>query len=258
VLERLEPDSLEPELALALFDALVASGHMSEARSLISNVLGREELASTPAVLLRASVFAEQQGELDTAADTLDRALIALLETEGMTLADLRSGFARLFDLRARQARPIAAGSDSTKALAEALAVADRWRAQDPDNAQIDRLCAELLWSLGRDEEAWRHLSSTLDRHPADGEAIAWVADALENSGRITEADAVWARAIAVEPTSANHQLRRAMNLLASDREAEARAALEALVAGEWQDRFRWDVEQAKRLLRSRSRATSR
>lgn len=250
VLDRLEPEALEPELALTVFDALLAYGLVGEAGSIIAAQLERN--GDDPAVLWRASSFAQQQGRLDEAATTLERAMTITLEQQGMTLDELRASFAQLFDLRARLARPLGNDADArATALAEALAVADRWRFEDPDNAEVDRLCAQLLWSLDRDEEAWRHLSSSLDRHPADGATIAWVADALENNGDLERADALWTRAIAVEPTDPGHRLRRAQNLLATDREAEARELLDAIVDGDWQPRFWWTVDNAKRLLRA-------
>ena len=247
VLDRLEPETLDPELALTVFDALVGHGLTSEAGSIIAVQL--EQRPDDPAVLWRASSFALQQGRLDEAASTLERALQITLEEQGMTLDELRLGFSQLFDLRARLARPLGNDADArAAALAEALAVADRWRFEDPDNPEIDRLCARLLWSLDRDEEAWRHLSSGLDRHPADGASIAWVADVLEKKGDLERADALWTRAIAVEPTDPDHHMRRAQNLLARDLEADARAELETIVEGDWQPRFSWTVDNARRL----------
>ncbi|PRP97690.1 Vault protein inter-alpha-trypsin [Enhygromyxa salina] len=251
----LDPSTLDPELALALFDALLGHGRMSEAGSVLRSLLAREGLDDAPALLLRASLFAEQQGRLDEAAATLEQAMVAVLEREGMGLGELRQGFARLFDLRARLARPLAApAADRAAALEAALSVADRWRLEDPDNPEIDRLCAQLLWSLGHDDEAWRHLSSTLDRHPAEGQALAWVADALERGADLERADRVWARAIAVEATNPLHRLRRAQNLLATGHEREAASLLAEIESGEWQPRFVQTVAQARRLAKTLDR----
>jgi tetratricopeptide (TPR) repeat protein len=194
--------------------------------------------------------LAEQQGQLEHAAIALERAIDRVLESDGMSLAELRGGFTHLLELRGRLAQPLtAAPSEREAALARALAVADRWRIEDPDNAEIDRLCAELLWSLGRDDDAWRQLSSTLDRHAAEGEALAWLADALERGGDLEHAETVWARAIAVEPTDPLHRLRRAQNLRAAGQIDEARALLDQVIAGDWQPRFGFAVAQARALL---------
>src|SRR5690606_12469391 len=215
----------------------------------------RERAGDSPEVLLRASALAEQQGDLEDAATTLEQALVIVLDEQGLTLDQLRSGFEHLFELRARQARPLASDEQTVDAaLDRALAVADRWRHEDPDNPLIDQRCAELLWSLDRDEEAWRHLSSAIDRHGAEGGALAWVADALEKAGQFDRAERVWARAVAVEPSEVHNRLRGATNLLATGREVEARAALQEIVDGGWQSRFCWYVDRARRLLKSLDR----
>ncbi len=250
VLDRLEPEGIDVSVGVGVFDALIASGHVSEAKAVLDSLL--ERAGDSPDVLLRASTLAEQQGDLDDAASTLERALALTLDERGMTLDELRRAFARLFDLRARQARPLATTDETAEAaLQAALAVANRWRHEDPDNPIIDQLCAELLWSLDRDEDAWRQLSSVIDRHGAEGEALAWLADTLERAGRLERAGEVWAKAVAVEPTDAHNRLRRASNLLAGGHDAEAKAALQELVDGDWQPRFAGDVNQARELLKT-------
>lgn len=274
VIATLDPGPLDPELALRLYDALVAYGRMGEAGIVLASLHERPQLRDAVPVLIRAADFAEQQGRLDDAAVALEQAIAGALTQDGLTLDELRRAFTRLFELRARLAQPIATPpSEREAALARALAVADRWRVEDPDNQEIDRLCAELLWSLGRDDEAWRQLASTLDRHGAEGEALAWVADTLERGGDLERADAVWARAIAVEPTDPTHRLRRAQNLFATsqgpmraaspdagdtqthpepdqhaDRARRARALLDEITSGTWQPRFAFVVDQATRL----------
>jgi ferric-dicitrate binding protein FerR (iron transport regulator)/tetratricopeptide (TPR) repeat protein len=246
VLERLDPAALDVDTGLALYDALSGLQLTHEANAVLRQIA--EQLPDDPAVLLRASHAAEQQGRLVEAADTLERALDRALAGQGLTLDELRTGFARLFELRARQARPLAGAPANGEALAQALAVADRWRTEDPDNAEIDRVCAELLWSLDRDADAWRQLSSVIDRHPQEGEALAWLASALEHAGELERADQVWMRAIRVEPTDPIHRLRRAQNLLTREQDEEAAKLLKEIREGEWQPRFSFVVHQATQL----------
>ncbi len=256
VLEHLDVEHIDLELGLVLHDALSAAAQMPEANALLGRLLTSH--GDAPELLVRASYAAEQQGRLDEAAKTLERALDELLEDQGLPLDQLRFSYARLFDLRARSARPLlTGGAVDERAIAEALAIADRWRLDDPDNAEIDRLCAELLWSLDRDDEAWRHLSSVIDRHPEEGEALAWLATALERAGHMPRAAEVWTRAIAVEPTDPLHRLHLAQNLLArsheageqaNEREQQALAQLDAIIEGQWQERFSFVVVQAKQL----------
>lgn len=248
VLERLDDAAIDVETGLALFDTLTSLQRTHEANAVLQGLVA--QLPDDPDVLLRASLAAEQQGRLREAGDTLERALERLLADEGLPLDQLRAGHARLFELRARLARPIAGVGADREALAQALAVADRWRLDDPDNAEIDRLQAELFWSLGDDTQAFRALSSVIDRHPRDGEALAWLANALEQGGQLEQADEVWQRAITVEPTEPTHRLRRAQNLLGREHDTEAAELLAAIRTGEWQPRFEFVVAQAKQLER--------
>lgn len=254
VIASLDAVHMDAELALALFDGLMAHGRVGEAVMVLGTLREREDLRDAAPVLLRASLLAEQQGRLDDAALALEQALARMLDGDGLSLDDLRASFTRLLELRSRLAQPLALGGEQATerdaALARALAVADRWRVEDPDNPEIDRLCAQLLWSLDRPDEAWRQLASVIDRHGAEGEALAWVADALERGGDLQRADQVWARAIAVEPTDPLHRLRRAQNLIASGDETQARQLLAQIVDGDWQPRFSFVVAQAKNLLK--------
>ena len=104
--------------------------------------------------------------------------------------------------------------------------------------------CADLLVGAGRPEEAWRHLSSIIERHPAEGSAYRDVAETFELRGELREAAALWQRAIEVEPTNPTWLVRRAQALIALGEMAKARRLLERVTAGKWQERF--DGEQAQ------------
>jgi Flp pilus assembly protein TadD len=139
--------------------------------------------------------------------------------------------------------------SSGTRApLDLALDLAARWRAEDPDNAEIDERCATLLFALGQPAEAMRHLASISERHPGDGTAHAKVATLLEREGRFSDADRSWQHAIAVEPSNPVWLIGRANNHLATDDPTTARALVEQVVAGKWQERFAANVEEARAL----------
>ena len=195
---------------------------------------------------MRASVLAERQGRLRDAADHLDRAL-SLLGEDGIDLEQLRNLYARLFDL---ESRVVHATGDDADALERALAVAARWRAEDPDNDQIDVLAAQLLFAADRPDDAWRQLSSITERHPSLGDAHAKVAETLEREALFERADVAWERAFAVEPTNPTWLLRRAQNRLGYG--APADALLDQIADGEWQPRFAGIVTQAVQLAETR------
>ena len=102
---------------------------------------------------------------------------------------------------------------------------------------------------MERPADAWRQLSSIIERHPGDGGAYAQVAGVLQGLGDLEQADGLWRRAALVEPTNPTWLLSRAQNLMASGDEATARQLVEKVARGEWQDRFANVTGQAKNLL---------
>jgi Flp pilus assembly protein TadD len=94
-----------------------------------------------------------------------------------------------------------------------------------------------------------RHLDSIVERHPGEGSAYSAVAAMLEREGRFADADRRWQQAIAVEPTDPTWLLGRAHNLLATGDAATARALVQQVKDGKWQDRFFSARYQAEELL---------
>lgn len=239
---------LDPAAGAGLVLALLNSGQVSDAQAVLRGLLIKNpEAAGT---LDLAGRVAERQGRLEEAAAFASRALAAAGD---LPLAQLRGAYRRLFDLRARLAESIVMpGADVVQGrgpLDAALDVAARWRAEDPGNADIDALCATLLFTLGQPDEALRHLDSIIERQPAEGQAYATVAVRLEQEGRFAEADARLQQAIAVEPTNPTWLLSRAQNLLVSGDFATARALARQIKDGDWQDRFSGVEYQARDLL---------
>ena len=67
-----------------------------------------------------------------------------------------------------------------------------------------------------------------------EGSAYLAVADALEREGLISYAEPLWRRAAEVEPTNPTYLLRRAQALYTMDREGEANALVDSIVAKKW------------------------
>ena len=231
---------------------LVNVGRVAEAGQLIAAL--RKQGDDEVEVLLWSAMIAERQGRLDDAARELDGALARRLAGPGLELGELRLRYAQLFEIHARRSRSLSADTSAReRATTQALDIAERWRREDPDNPEIDQLSAELLWAQGRDDEALRELVSSIDRRPGDGETLAWVAAALERAGRINEATSVWSRAIAVEPTNPIHRLRQAENCLARGERQQAERVLTEIIEGDWQPRFAFVVDDARKLTGSLS-----
>lgn len=247
---------LAPEVAGELALLLVQGGQTSDAQQVLRGALAR--LPDDPGLLGLAATIAEQQGRLAEAAELAER---ALQKADQLPLGQLRQAYRRIFQLRARLAESIVAtsGQDAKDMSRQtgvrapvdvALDVAARWRAEDPDNAEIDELCATLLFTLGYSAEALRHLDSIVERHPGEGDAYAKVAALLEREGRLADADRRWQQAAAAEPTNPTWLVGRAHNLIAAGDTAGARALAQQVERGKWQDRFFAAVADARELAR--------
>jgi Flp pilus assembly protein TadD len=235
--------TVEPDLAVDIADALIGLGRHGQAWAFLApHVDGGDR-----DVLERAAVAAEQQGRLMEAARYLEKVLAT---DEPMPLSELRAVYGRVLSLYGRLA--LAPSSEGLDALEAMLGAAAAWRRHDPDNVGIDRLCAATLFAVDREDEAWRHLSTAIERHPGEGGAYEQVAAALENEGRLDRADAMWTRAFEVEPTNPTWLLRRAQNLVAAGDAAHASDLLAEIRRGTWQDRFAnvtWQAQYLERQL---------
>ncbi|HTM23112.1 MAG TPA: hypothetical protein VL172_21475, partial [Kofleriaceae bacterium] len=227
-------------------DALEQAGQPDAAAGLIEG--NPRLLAGDAPLLLRASAIAERRGRLDDAVAWLQRAMAAYGDGP-VALGEIRADHARLIALQARRAQA-SAGAVRDAATDAALAAAAAWRKLDPDNSAIDVAVSELLVALGRTEEAGRYLSTTIERHPLEGDSYRVVAEAYERDGEVERALPLWARAAEIEPTNPTWLLRQSQALAVVGRRAEAQTLLERIASGSWHSRFAGVVDQARRLRR--------
>ncbi len=220
----------------AIIEHALQYGQLDRAVPLLDAALAR---GATPALHRLAAQVAERQGRVAAAADHLEQALDG--EADGGTpLAQFRADMQRLLAMRGRLA-VIATGAARDAGVAAALVVANRWRELDPDNAAVDRQIGELLLAAGQPEEAWRQLSTAIERHPTDGDGWALVAEVMEKEGRLDDALGYWQQAVVIDQTNPTWRLRRAQTLYALGRDAEALAQLEDIHAIKWHQRW-WNI----------------
>ncbi len=243
VLARVDLSRLNRNTALTLVNSLQNAGLTTEARPLLRHL--RSIAPDDADVLLATATLAEALGDLDQAATALEQAIANPTVVE---LGEVRQLYRRAFELRARLSQADLDGKPDTKAIDAALAVASRWRIEDPDNAFIDELTAGLLYSHQLPARAWRQLSSIAERHPHEGEAHARVAKRLAHEGDLEAALRSLDTAILVEPTNPTWLLQRAQILIAANEPTRAKADLKTIAAGDWQDRFSAVLYQAKTL----------
>ncbi|PJB33761.1 MAG: hypothetical protein CO108_30130 [Deltaproteobacteria bacterium CG_4_9_14_3_um_filter_63_12] len=243
-LERLQDASL----ALPLASASASLGRADLAWTLVQPHLAGLSAADDQAhigLLALASIVAERVGRNEEAVDTLER-LLAALDGSVMTLAELRQSYSRLLRLRVNLVATRLAPAQRAEAVNLAIRTAHEWRGQDPDNAEIDRTIASMLYSLGDTERGWRELSNLIERHPADGFSYGEVASVLEQEGELGHASDLWETASQVEPTNPTWLLAWSNNLVTRGEVAAAAALLDRIAQGKWQDRFSNVLRQAQ------------
>jgi hypothetical protein len=211
------------------------SGRVAKARSIIDGALAARP--AHPALLRLAAATAARDGQLTAAADLLDRAMTAEADLP-VALSKLRADYGTLIDWRAAVARDTA-GAARDAAIEAVLEVGRDWRAMDPDHAARDEQLGRFLVSVGRTDDAWRYLSSPIDRAPREGASFERAASALEDSGQLAPAVELWRRAFAIDATNPTWLQRQAMAELALGRTDAARATVQKILDRRWH--VRWD-----------------
>ncbi len=220
---------------IELSQLAAAAGRGARAQALIDGARARRP--GNPELLRLASHAALQRGEAATAAELLAQALAAEVDRP-VSLSQLQADHAQLIALHHQSALG-ATGAQRELAVAAALAAGREWRAMDPDNATRERQLGELLLAVGQDDEAWRYLSSPIDRAPREGTAFQGAAEVLERQGKLDRALGLWRRAFAVDATNPTWLQRQAMVELAQGRRDAAKATMRRVVDRSWH--VRWD-----------------
>jgi tetratricopeptide (TPR) repeat protein len=193
-----------------------------------------------------AGRFALQQGRLGDALANLEQAQ-ALAADEPASLQVVRAELAEIIDTAKRLALQ-SNGGMRTDATNRALRWGKRWREIDPGNPQIDTELGDMLLAVGDPTEAWRQMSTLIERDPMSGTGYETVAGVFEREGKAAEALDYWEQALRIDQTDPTPRLRKAQALFALGRNKEGYAALRDITSKHWHERWEWIVEQAREL----------
>ncbi|HWU87137.1 MAG TPA: tetratricopeptide repeat protein, partial [Kofleriaceae bacterium] len=165
-------------------------------------------------------------------------------------LSTVRAELGQLLQLARQLVLQSPVGSAARRQAAlRALVWAKRWRTIDPGNAAIDQTVGDLLLAAGDRDEAWRQLSSVIERDPMSGDGYQTVASAFEQQGRVAEALEYWQQAIVIDQTNPTPRLRKAQALIALGRTEEGDRLLAEIAGRRWHERYEWIASQARALL---------
>jgi predicted Zn-dependent protease len=106
-----------------------------------------------------------------------------------------------------------------------------------------------LLLAVGDTKEAWRHLSSVIERDPMSGDGYAAIAQAFETQGRVAEAIDYWHQALILDQTNPTPRMRKAQALFALGKTKEGDALLAEIAGRKWHARWDGVVYQVKALI---------
>ncbi|MDP6356298.1 MAG: hypothetical protein QF473_14405, partial [Planctomycetota bacterium] len=244
--------------ALALGQAYWAGGRTKEALGQYDKVIGAMEanqIPKSPALLAAVARLAMQSGDAERAIELEEQAL-ALEHPHLPELINLRAFRSRYQWLwgRYQQALQQAVNRKDQRAVEKWLSLAEsawhRWYEVDQDNAGIVQQLATLQLTAGRKGDAWRSLSSIIDRKPK--EALSYFNVGQWYRGRNEKAEAAKWYAEAAKWDTANPRwlFERAKVLKEMGNRREANVAFQKIIDGKWAPGLQGWVNRAKRELK--------
>jgi hypothetical protein len=239
---------------LAVVQQLVKAGQFVRADAMLQLVLAEEPFKQSPALWRLAASLAGQRNLTARSVACLDQALE--LEFRDLppviNLQTARSDYARLLEQYQQVANAVAIldREPSKDFIAKVVRAADRWRSLDPDAADVCRLTARILLTVGASDLAWDYMTTPVGLRP--NEAAPWlqVAEGLRGEGLFELADRAYTLAFEAEPTNAQILWDRAQNLFQAGRVDDGLAVYRVLAAGSWQQRFQGLQAEAKQRLK--------
>jgi tetratricopeptide (TPR) repeat protein len=174
-----------------------------------------------------------------------------LAADDAVELATVRDELMTILEV-ARQAVAVTQGAERDAIVARAAGWASTWRAIDEGNPEIDQQLGELYLATGNTAEAWRQLSTVIERDPMAGTGYMTVAAAFEQQGRVEAALAYWQQAIVLDQTDPTPRVRKAQALIALGRQDDGDALLREVANRTWHDAYQGMVWQARSLLQQR------
>ena len=167
---------------------------------------------------------------------------------EAVGISTVRGELAQIITV-ARQLAVQSSGPARDAAVKRAMTWGARWRAIDAGNPDIDQQLGELQLAVGNKDEAWRQLSTVIERDPMAGTGYMTVAETFERQGKVAEALPFWQQAIVIDQTNPTPRLRKAQALIALGKNAEGDALLQEIVDRKWHDMWSNVPYQARDLL---------
>jgi len=243
--------------ALALGEAYWAGGRMKEALGHYDKVLDsmqKDQIPESPALLAAVARLAMQAGNSERAIELEERALA--LEhphlPELINLQAFRRRYQWLWGQYQQSVQQAVSRKDPgavQKWLSRAEAAWYRWYEVDTGNAGMVQQFATLQMSAGRKQEAWRALSSIIDRKPRDAQSYFNMGQWYRGRNEKEEAVTWYAESTKWDTANPRWIYEQARVLKELGRRGEANALFRKIVNGKWAPGLQGWVNRAKREL---------
>jgi tetratricopeptide (TPR) repeat protein len=234
----------DTERVIAVARAAMASNQHTLGHALLEPLVKQKP---TRELLHMVATNALSQGRTGEALQHLEAAQ-ALGGDEAVSLSKIRGELSQIISV-ARQLAVQTTGTAREQAVARAVHWGTKWRAIDPANPSIDQQLGDLMLVVGNKAEAWRYLSSVVERDPMSGDGYQTIAQAFEAQGRVADALEYWHQATILDQTNPTPRMRHAQALIALGRTAEGDKILGEIAARKWHERYSGIEYQAKALL---------
>jgi ferric-dicitrate binding protein FerR (iron transport regulator)/tetratricopeptide (TPR) repeat protein len=224
------------------------------AEAILHDLLKDERIAQLPALWRLAGRLASKRTNEEEMIRYWEKALELEYQRlpETIDLNDVRTSYGMLMTYyeKLAAAQALVHGQLPADIVARVLRTTDRWRELDRDQAmQVCDRAARIFKQLGERELAWDYVTTPIAMAPSESGPWLQLANALSKEGERELADRAFVAAFETEPTNPSILYDRATNLEADGKHTAARAVFRRIAEGDWQPRFKWVQESAKREL---------
>jgi predicted Zn-dependent protease len=109
---------------------------------------------------------------------------------------------------------------------------------------------ADALFSIGEKTAAWRQVSTAIEKQPMAPSGWEAAANFYQRHGDAATAVGYWHEAMILDQTNPRWRIRKAQSLLDAKQLVESKALLQSVLKQRWHERFAFEVEDARYLLR--------
>jgi tetratricopeptide (TPR) repeat protein len=248
------PERLRP--ALLAIEFLWQTGQLRQADKVMESLLDDKALARRSELWRLAAVLAKQRKQEGRSGQCLEKAVDIDFRhlPEAIDLAAVRHDLGLLLSHYQQTTEALATLNKSPpqELVVKVIRTAERWRALDPDNANICPVAAQILYKLGAKKPAWDYLNTPQAFLPPEAESWLTFAQALSGQEDFAMADLAYEQACQAEPDNARLLWDRAKNLERAGKKEAARKVYTLLAGGKWDDQFQWIQDEARGQLKGR------